>query len=181
MKRKPFIFVFGILLLVAAGYGYWASRPTQQDVIQKVFSNQRNFDIFLASEKVTAQLLHKRVATESEKLSGYERDAPVSVSQEETQKIKLLIQNPSSYLWNIANSCITDYGVLFTFHADNRTLRIAVCLKCRELGVFDSEDESAEPVKSEYITKSMREQLVTIAKSIFPNDPAIQSLKENRR
>ena len=179
MKWKLVILAFGILLLFAAVYD-WRTRPTQQDVIQKVFGNQQNYDAFVSSQKVTAQLLHKQDEANSTKLKGYSSDAPISLSSEQIQKIKFLLQNPPSYLWNIGNSCIPDYGVLFTFHSDQRTVRVAVCFECDMLGVFDSEDNSAGQINSEYIIDPMHAQLVALAKSIFPNDTTIQSLKEKR-
>lgn len=179
MKWKLVILAFGILLLFAAIYD-WRTRPTQQDVIQKVFGNQQNYDTFVFSQKVTAQLLHKQDEANPIKLKGYNSDAPISLSSEEIQKIKPLLQNPPSYLWNIGNNCIPDYGVLFTFHSEQRTVRVAVCFKCNMLGVFDSKDDNAGQINSEYIIDPMHAQLVALVKSIFPNDPTIQSLKEKR-
>src|SRR5258708_42170 len=155
--------------------------PTQQDVIQQVFSNQKNFNAITASQQITAQLLHKIDDADQTRLIGYHKDAPVPVSSEQIQKIKSLLQNPSSYRWNIGNACIPDYGVLFTFHSDQRTVRVAICFKCELLAVFEGEDDNGKAVSEDRIFSPMRPQLVTIAKSLFPNDKEIQGLKEKRR
>ena len=186
VKWKSFILALGILLLFAAIY-YWRTRPTQQDVIQRVFGSQQMYDAFATSTNVTAQLLHLRPDfrfnenQNPSKLNGYLIDPPILLTSVQAQQIQHLLQTPSSYLFSrAAKSCLIDYGVLIAFHSGQQTVRVALCFNCDMLGVFIGEDDNLDS-ESGADFDPVHGQLVIIAKSIFPNDPNIQQLKENRR
>jgi hypothetical protein len=180
MKGKQFIWILGLLVLCAMFSPMSLYRlfhpPSEQDVIKKVFQNREIFDAIVSSQQVTAQLLQGKDENDPTTLIGYTKNAPVPLSPDESQKIKTLLQKPSSYLWNIGNTCLPKYGVLFNFHSGGRTVRIAFCFRCNMIGVFNGEDDNARPVNAEYIFEPMRGQLVTLCKTIFPNDKEIQAL-----
>jgi hypothetical protein len=181
MKWKIFSLVAGVLLLFA-GYEHWKNRPTQQDVIQKVFNNQQNLDVLIASTNATAQLLHARQDIQFNKgqspgkLNGYTLDAPIALPIEKIQDIQGLLQSPSSYEFRYSKACIPDYGILLTFHSNKKLVRIALCFKCDILGVFTDEGDDAESTGGGDFDPSHR-KLVVLVKTIFPNDKEIQSLK----
>lgn len=89
--------------------------------------------------------------------------------------LQQLLQQPSSYSWNSVNACLPDYGVLLTFRSDSQIVRIALCLECNMLGVFDGDHPDRVNSKNEF--DPVRTQLVAVAKAIFPNDSVIQALK----
>jgi hypothetical protein len=185
VKWKLFILVLGILVLTFLLFPmeiYRLFNPiSQEDVVQKVFKGQENFDVVTSSQQVTAQLLHKIDERSGVNLSDYVKDNPILVSPAEFQKIKNLMRSPSSYRWDVGSSCIPDYGVLLIFRSGQRTVRVAICFKCELLAVFEGEDDNGKVVSEDRIFSPMRPQLVTIAKSLFPNDKKIQGLKEKRR
>ena len=111
-------------------------------------------------------------------LKGYDIAPEVPVAPREFQKIQQLLQQPSSYDWGpYEKGCIVDYGVVFTFRSEHRTVRVALCFNCNWLGVFDGLDESLANINSEMDFDPIRPQLVAIAKAIYSDDPEIQSLK----
>jgi hypothetical protein len=152
-------------------------------VIQKVFGGQQNFDALVSSQKVIAQMLHRWDDEKADpwKLNGYILDPPILLTSAQAQQIQHLLQTPSSYKFSrTEKSCVVDYGVLFTFYSSQQTVRVALCFKCDMLGVFNGEDDNRESVNSETDFDPVHGQFVAIAKSIFPNDPTIQSLKEKQ-
>ena len=150
---------------------------SEKIVVQRVFKNEQIFDVMITSQQVTAQLLHRRSDGAGESLMDYDKDAPVLVSTNEAQQVKKLLRSPSSYRWDVGNTCIPDYGVLFNFHSGGQVVRVALCFKCRMLGVFEGTDDAAHQVNFEYIFDPMQKQLMVICKTIFPNDKEIQALK----
>lgn len=179
MKWKSFILASVFLMSFVAGYKYWKNRPTQQDVIQQVFGNQQNFEVFTTSPQVTAQLLHLKRETRSfGKLKGYVSDTPIQLSSAQARQVRRLLQTPSSFKFSRAKkACIPDYGILFAFRSNQKIVSVALCFNCDILGVFDSDYENAESINSEADFDPVHGKFTAIAKSIFPNDPTVQSLK----
>lgn len=166
------IFIF---LFVHASYGGDDVQRTKADVVKQVFGNEQIFNVVVNAEQVTAQRLHFRSHEQGGSLSSYDRDELVVLSPTIAKDIQRLIQKPSSYDWMTINKCSVDYGILLAFHSGQRTVRIALCLHCREISVFDGLSDNAERVNQEHQFDPMRKQLIAIAKFIFPNDPEIQS------
>jgi hypothetical protein len=110
-------------------------------------------------------------------LFGYAKAAPVGLSPEQIQTIQKLLEKPASYRWSRPVNCIPEYGVLFNFHSDGRTVRVAFCFRCGQLGVFDGEDDSKEQINRVDMFNPMRGRVLAICKEIFPNDKEIQELK----
>src|ERR1700691_5644728 len=110
MKGKQFIWILGLLVLCAMfspmSFYRLFHPPSEQDVIKKVFQNREIFDAIVSSQQVTAQLLQGKDENDPTTLIGYTKNAPVPLSPDESQKIKTLLQKPSSYLWNIGNTCL---------------------------------------------------------------------------
>jgi hypothetical protein len=170
-----------LLLFLALAYALvflWGvySDPLRPDVRHRVFGNQKRLDEFLASQQVTAQRLHARPYDGiSVGLDSYDKGPPVQVAPAQVQEIKELLQSPSSYPWGSVTACLPDYGVLLTFHNDQRTIQIAFCYQCNQLAIF--EGNSAYNLNSVQDFDPIRTQLVAVAKAIFPTDPEIQALK----
>ena len=150
------------------------SQPSK--VAKEVFGNQQRLDSFLASRQITAQRLHYRGDPHNPwSLASYSEDSPVQVAPAQAHMLQQLLQQPSSYSWNSVNACLPDYGVLLTFRSDSQIVRIALCLECNMLGVFDGDHPDRVNSKNEF--DPVRTQLVAVAKAIFPNDSVIQALK----
>jgi len=174
VKWKIIILIGGIL---AVAFLLFHS-PNQKDLIHDVFKNQQNLESVIKSGQVTAQRLHlKAVGDREDQLKDYAFDAPISLSNDQIQKIKSLLQNPKSYGWGEDVSCLPDYVALFRFHSGQQTIRIAFCFKCKMFGVFEGEDDTKRPINGTYMFSPMRNEIVSFAKTIFPSDAEIQSLK----
>ena len=179
MKKVPVKFALVAVLLLAGGYWYWRSRPSLQDVAQKVFNGKQVFEAFVTSQTATAQRLHwrRQEGQDSRMLSNYDQDSPVTIPPTRAQEIQALLQRPASYAWRYKHRCIVDYGTLLTFHSGKRNVRVALCFKCNELGIFDGEDNNAVRINTIDVFDPIRKQLVAIVKSIYPTDVEIGALK----
>jgi hypothetical protein len=185
MKRTlailfPIIVVLGFVALQSPNTAYRFIHPWgHQQVIRYVFKNQEIFDVMTSSPQVTAQRLHLKSDREKydpDLLSSYDQDAPVTLTANEAQTLRSLLQSPWSYDWDV-QTCGPEYGVVFRFQSHGHTVRVAVCYRCEELGVFDGDDDSSRLINDTKVFKPMRPQLVAIAREIFPNDKEIQGLK----
>ena len=179
MKWKLLIVAVGIVIFVILFFPmqiYWLFCPhTLQDVIQQVFKS-RDIDCVIAyPQQVTAQRLHRN--TEYGGLDGYTKDPPVTISPEQVQQLKTLLQDPKSYDWGMGNNCVPDYAVLYSFRAEGHTVRVAFCFECNMIGVFDGQDDHAGQINNRYMFKPMRAQVIALTKTIFPNDKTIQALQ----
>ena len=180
MKKSAVTIVLAIALLLGIAYGYWRSQSSRPDVVHKVFGGHELYAAFHNSRTATAQRLHWRgdQSLDRGKLNGYAQDAPVPIAAERVQELLALLHRPSSYDWgDYTKSCIIDYAVLLTFSSGQRVIRVALCFKCNELGIFAGEDNTADSINTEADFDPVREQLLAIVKPIYPNDQEIQGLK----
>ncbi len=179
MKQKVIYAVLAILvvgLLFFPKQIYWLFFPhTKQDVIEQVFRDREIYYVICYPQQVNAQILHAK-GSDKDKMSGYNKDASVPVSVDAVTTLKTLLKKPSSYRWRY-NVASPDYNVLFTLHCDGRNIRMAFDFKNNMFGVYDGEDDNAQPVNTEYLFDPMRDQLVAVVKGIFPNDKGIQALQ----
>lgn len=81
--------------------------------------------------------------------------------------------NDSAYLWDVAKACgEPDYGIRFEFQHAGDSVDVLICFKCLMLGIYHNgkavEFEDFDPIRVE---------LTAIAKELFPDDSAIQSLR----
>ena len=183
MKRR--LIVYGsltlfILGLVWFGVLYWRSRPSKPDVPIAVFGSQQTLSSFLSAADITAERLYYRSASHQSAwgLDNYDRDAAIALSAGQARIVQQLFAQESFYGWRFAKMCAPNYGVLLTAHSGQSTVRVALCFECYILGVYDSADDTAKPVNREKDFVSPASQaLVRLVRELFPNDPAIQSLK----
>jgi hypothetical protein len=178
MKKKVFIglgLAFALFIFYTS-YGWRWLTHSRHELIQRGFAGQQNFSVVTSSPQVTVQRLHEKSGEDSDFLTGYTKDAPLALSPEQAQKVKDLLQSPSSYLWNMG-SCLPHYGVLFDFQSDGHTVRVALCFKCKIIGIFEGEDDNARPIYGVTQFNPSYGQFVALCKTIFPNDKEIQALQ----
>lgn len=180
MKWKLLIVAVGIAIFVILFFPmqiYWLFCPhTLQDVILQVFKNRENDYVIAYPQTATAQLLHRNTG-DGATLDDYAKDAPTTISPEQVQQLKTLLQDPKSYDWGMGKTCQPDYGVLYSFRAEGHIVRVAICFKCNMIGVFDGEDDHAGKINNQYLITPMRVKLVAVTKAVFPNDKTIQALQ----
>jgi hypothetical protein len=179
MKRNLLFIIAAILVAAILFFPkqiYWLFFPhTKQDMIEQVFRDREIYYVICFPQQVIAQRLHSK-GSDAQKMSGYTKDEPIILTPDEVDALKTPLRVQSSYRWRI-NTSSPDYDVLFTFRCDGRNIRVALSFKNNMLGVFDGEDDNAQQVNTEYLFDPMRDQLIAVAKKIFPDDKDIQALQ----
>jgi hypothetical protein len=163
---------------------------TEREIAERVFDGRKAFDAFRFASHVTAERLHCKTPgiCISSSLADYRRDSPRSLSAGQVEQVRNLFSRHDSYspdLWRLKprqfdlKACGVEYGVLFTFHSVPE-VRIALCFKCDEFGVFLGTDDHSEHVNRGTELSFMRSRLVPLIKSIYPHDSQIQNLPLKR-
>lgn len=168
--------VFWMLLSSQIG-GSLFHRHTQQDVVQQIFTSSNIFNVVMSSQEVMAQILKNDPEDGFSLLAADSKYKPVILSPDQTQKFKELLGKPSSYIWGITTDCTAHYGVILDFSSGGHTVRVAFCFECHVMAVFDGDGENARDVSDSFLFDPMRKQLMTLCKTLFPDDPKIQALK----
>ena len=98
---------------------------------------------------------------------------PIAISQSDAQELHATLQDRNSYLWDLKKGCEIIPGVRFDFTRGNDRLSVLVCFQC---------DMVVNYLNGKIVgggnTDKVRPTLVRIARSLFPDDPAIRSLAE---
>ena len=183
------IIVALILLLVAAGLAQWIVYVRNyHDVGRRIFGGAQTFSHFRSASVITAQRLHWKDPGGSMALADYTREPPVRLSEQQASELKRIFSDRSSYwldLWttpagqSIVTTCLPHYGILFATDSVP-PVQIAICFVCDQFAVFVGEGDTAKDVNDDDRLTVMRPSLVALAKSIYPNDSQIQSLKPER-
>lgn len=130
-----------------------------------------------SSAGITAYRLHSKPykdgPPEAWALAGYAQGESVQLSNSQVILIKQLLQQPSSYDFDVISLCIPEYGVLLVFHAQPQDIRLALCFHCGQMAVFEG-DRSLNKLDNFF---PMRPNLLSLAKSLFPKDAEIQDLQ----
>jgi hypothetical protein len=98
---------------------------------------------------------------------------PIAISQSDSQELLATLQDRNSYLWDLKKGCTIIPGVRFDFVRGNDRLSVLVCFQC---------DMVVNYLNGKIVgggnTDKVRPTLVRIARSLFPDDPTIQSLSD---
>jgi hypothetical protein len=179
MKQNLLILALALLLIVLLFFPkqiYWLFYPhSKQDVIEQVFKNREIYYAICYPQDVTAQRLQSN-GNDTGKLDGYAKDAAVTLPPEDVQQLRSLLQKSSSYRWRHSLST-PDYDAVLNFRAQGHVVRIALSFKNNVFGVFDGEDDKDEQINTECRFDPIRDQLVAICKTVFPDDRKIQALQ----
>ena len=98
---------------------------------------------------------------------------PVAASQPNVADLSRTLQDRNYYVWNVSRDCAPHPDVRLDFTHDNDRLTVLVCFECNLITSYLND----KPV-SEMISDHLRPTLVRAVRSLFPNDPKIQSLSE---
>jgi len=178
------VLLLGVVTVLRPMAVYRLFHPTsRREVVERVFKDQGVFDAMMNSPHVTAQRLRSKsdgdrilLLTDRTLLTDYNREAPITLSAEQAQQIKSLLQSPSSYLWDVT-SCLPDYGVVYNFQSGGHAVHVAFCFKCNIIGVFDGDNDASNSINFTSQFNPMRGQMIALSKTLFPNDSEIQALK----
>src|SRR5947208_1548362 len=184
MKRMRALLAICWMLLLLAAIAGCERHNTQKDVIEQVFGSQARFDTVTKAETVTVQRVHyaKNKPRDSNKLASYEHETPITVTPAQAAELKKLLTQPGLYDLDTGSprttkSCVVNYGIVATFHSRERAIQVGFCFDCNWLGMFEGAGDNASPIKEEIDFDSIRKELVTLMKAIFPNDREIQALR----
>jgi len=109
----------------------------------------------------------------NESLSDYETTAgPINVAEASASQLRSLLLDPTVYDWESAKGCEPDYGVRIQFQHGTDEVDVLLCFACDILTVY----HNGKAVGGEDFDE-ISSQLVAIAKDLFPDDEAIQSLE----
>ena len=112
-------------------------------------------------------------------LSCYRRRSVVRLSPEQTKAVKALLSQPSAYEWNYTPACLSDYGVLLTFHS-NPEIKIALCFECDMLAVYVG-NKTKKGVNKVEGFDSISPRLLAIARGAYPKDSVLAKVKAASR
>jgi hypothetical protein len=171
------VIILGAFIVLRPMTVYRILHPAnRKEVIERVFKDQEIFDVMTNSPKVTAQRLNRKSDGDPDLLSGYTHDAPVTLTADQAQEIKGLLQSSSSYLWDVT-SCMPDYGVVYNFQSGGHTVRAAFCFRCNIIGIFDGDNDASNSINFTSQFNPMRRQMLALSKSLFPDDKEMQALQ----
>lgn len=178
VNNKILVIFLTVLAMGTVTGAWWQVREARR--VSQVFGSLPVRESLNAAEDVTARRMHQREGRPhgSVKLEDYTQDDSIPVGPSQARVIKSLLQDPSSFDWHTGSSksCVLNYGVLLSFRTPQRTVRVALCLDCLFLGVYDGTNDNVAPVGSADFDPA-RKKFVELAKSIFPNDAAIQAIR----
>ncbi len=96
---------------------------------------------------------------------------PVDVDTASAAMLSDVVSTDGTYLWNIAKACEFLPGVAVRWTAGEKEVDLLICFSCDEVEFFhDGAKAGHEDIDPR------RADLVRVAKSLFPDDKAIQSL-----
>jgi hypothetical protein len=171
MTRRLGIFVISVAAVLAALCTVWGEDP-----LIKRFGDE-GVELLLKPEKVKAYRL-RPTASESDIHVGRSVDEypivgeSVAIPALTTEQLIALLSQPEREL---AKACIPAPGVRLDFIRGSETLQVLLCFECKILIVYqDGKLVGGGDFDSSYV------DLLRAVKAIFPNDPEIQALKEDR-
>jgi len=163
-----------LVLIAISGCG---GGGTESDVITQVFANTTNRQIVRSAERVqTCRLKPIDVSNQTASSLGVYEEGPfVQVTAERADRFRAVLENPRSYYFNVAKSCLPVYGVRVRFESKGETIDVDLCFECNLLSV----NRDVAPVGGGNFDPA-RPELVAICKELFADDPEIQKLNPGR-
>jgi len=90
--------------------------------------------------------------------------------------VQQLLLQESTYDWRMETLCLPDFGVLLTARSEDKVLRIALCFKCGQIGVFDAPGGTGERVNSKDELAQIG-ALWALMGQLFPDDRDFKRVK----
>ena len=145
-----------------------ASAP--QPALVKLYGGPKGFAVLQKPDRVEAFRLSHAIGEEPVITAG-----PLKVEPPIAGQIVSILSAQKSYGWEFGKGCIPNWGVRLSFYRGADRLDVLLCFECDILAVSwngkKAQHEDFDPVRAE---------LVRAVKALFPDDPVIQKLLENR-
>jgi hypothetical protein len=176
-RRFRFSLVCLLLLLVVVAVAIGAYFALQNDSeladVPSIFGGEEGMAILANPDKVEAYRLGKPTGPHhSIDLKDYPTiSPPVAISTADLETLQRLFTDRSSFR-HYYKACIPTYGVRLDYVRGNKELQVLFCFECESLDCW-LEGQLVGGADFDPVT----DQLLRIVKSIFPNDPGIQTLQ----
>jgi hypothetical protein len=163
-----------------------AAKPPSTRV--KNFLGDKAVDVLSAADRVEVYRIQgfrpdpqKKPDDKAEKIGGYMVLAKGKEQGKEfAGRLREVLFNDKTYLFDVAKLCIFDPGVAFRMRKGEVTVEVLLCFSCDEVLVLTSEGGKVARRSHEDVDP-MRAVLVKLAKEALPDDKDIQALKEKGR
>jgi len=149
--------------------------------LKRVFGGSAGWSILTSADRVEAYRIGKLPDPTSEDFSQARIEdfpilaGPVAVPSADVDILQRTLQDYETYDWKMAKGCIPAPGVRLDFIGDDQRLSVLLCFECDILGSYvDGKLVGGEDFDHE------RPILVRTVRSLFPDDPKIQSLAEKQ-
>ncbi len=159
--------------VILLGYLHFQGGPD----ISKLFGGPAGMSVLNNADRIAAYRIEKpadRNKWSDEDLLNFAIvDGPISVSQSDAQALLATLQERKSFAWDAKKACMPTPEVRLDFIRGNDRLSVLLCFECDILENF----LNGKLVGGQNFDNA-RPTLVRIARSIFPDDPKIQSLRD---
>jgi hypothetical protein len=149
--------------------------------LRRLFGGSTGWSILTKADRVEAYRIGQLPDKSSEAFARAQiadfpiLNGPVTVPATHVEKLKLTFQDFETYGWKFAKGCIPAPGVRLDFIHGGQRLSVLLCFECDILTSYLDEKlvggedfDHARPI------------LVRTVRSLFPDDPKIQSVAEKR-
>jgi hypothetical protein len=173
-RPRYVISAIAVLTIIAVALAIVA-RP---EPLREVFSNT-GLTVLSDAERVDAYLLgrlpgninwQRAVVTDYPPLGR-----PTTATDAQTKMLQSTLLDENNFEFGIAKACVFEPGVRMDFIRGADKLQILICFECDSLQSF----LNGLPVGGEDFDTG-RPELVRMVKTLFPDDPGIRKLAENR-
>jgi hypothetical protein len=96
---------------------------------------------------------------------------PIPVGDAAAQRIATVLSDDGTYDWERAKACEFSPGVVVRYTSGTDTTDVLFCFACEELAIYRND---ARVGQEDF--DNARDELASVMKSLFPDDPAIQGL-----
>ncbi|MGC4017726.1 MAG: hypothetical protein QM755_24890 [Luteolibacter sp.] len=147
----------------------------------RAYGGPSHFKTIQDSTEVTACLLDPaadadpRYPSRSNPLICRERGS-VTLSAAQIAELKAIFADPKTSPEDRDMACLPDYGVRFTFGNGADAIAINLCFHCGQLATYRNSEELGTGI----FVQPGYGKLVTIVKSLFPEDPEIAKLEAHQ-
>lgn len=179
---KPLLRLMAILasgyILLLAYLHYQGESGVQDPDIQRLFGGAVGSSTLKYADRVEASLIDQPSDPKEgavELLRYPTRTGPISVSVSDVGALKRVLLDRRSYLWDIVKLCKPTYGVRLDFIRSDHRVSVLLCFECDILATqLDDKSGAVEDFDG------ARPAIARIVRSLFPDDPKIQSLPIKR-
>jgi hypothetical protein len=175
--------VLPTMAILALGYILLLTYLHYQETapLRRVFGGSAGWSILTDADRVEAYRIGQLPDKSSEAFSRAQiadfpiLKGPVAVPATHVDTLKLTFQDFDTYGWKFAKGCIPSPGVRLDFIRSEQRLSVLLCFECDILSSYiDGKHVGGEDFDH------ARPVLVRTVRSLFPDDPIIQSIAEKR-